>query len=68
MEIKHPIFVILGLILLGVAFFIGKKQKTKYKSGKRIANTRYLWESNYFKAQIRKYLPIPVPKLPDSSI
>ena len=60
MEMKYPIFFIIGLILLVVAFFVGKKQKKKYKTGKRIANTKYLRESNYFKSQIRKYKIINV--------
>jgi hypothetical protein len=55
MEMKYPIFFVIGLILFVIAFFVGKKKKTKYKTGKRIANTRYLRESNYFKTQIRKY-------------
>ena len=55
MEMKNPIFLIVGLIILVIVFFIGRKQRIKYKTGKRIANTRYLRESNYFKTQIRKY-------------
>ena len=55
MEMKYPIFFVIGLILFVIAFFVGKKKKTKYKTGKRIANTRYLRESNYFKSQMRKY-------------
>ena len=41
MEMKNPIFLIVGLIILVIVFFIGRKQRIKYKTGKRIANTRY---------------------------
>ena len=60
MEMKRPIILIIGLILLCVIFFIGKKQRIKYKTGKRIANTRYLRESKYFKSQIIKYKVVNV--------
>lgn len=54
MEIKYPIIIIVGLILLGIGFIFGIKKRKKYVAGKRVANTRYLKDSNYFKTKLIK--------------
>ena len=55
MELMYPNAIIICLILGIAIFFIKFKKKSKYISGKKVANTKYIKETEYFKAQMKRY-------------
>lgn len=55
MELKNPIAVIVCLILLIILFIINSKKKIEYTEGKKVANTKYIKETDYYKSIVRKY-------------
>ncbi len=55
MELKYPVAIIICLILGVAIFFIRLKRKTKYTSGKKVANTQFVKETEYYKSKVRKY-------------
>ncbi len=58
MELRYPLLLIFGIvIIIGVTVFSSKK-KEKYQSGTKIANTKYIKENPYFKKTIIKYKKI----------
>ncbi len=55
MEIRYPILLVLGIILLPVLlFFLGKKTK-KYEYGKKVANTSFLEKNEYYQKKLKQY-------------
>ena len=55
MELMYPIIVIISGIILVVIFFLNFGKKPKYTSGKKIANTSYIKETDYFKEKLKQY-------------
>lgn len=55
MELMYPIVIIICLILGVALYFTNFKNKIKYTNGKRVANTKYIKETEYYKAKIKEY-------------
>lgn len=55
MELMYPIAIIICLILGGALYFINFNKKIKYTNGKKVANTKYIKETEYYKAKVKKY-------------
>ena len=55
MELMYPIAIIICVILAIVIFAISFKRKGKFTTGKRVANTKYIKESEYYKSKVRKH-------------
>jgi len=55
MELMYPIVIIICFIVaLGICFK-GFNKKIKYTAGKKVANTSYIKETEYYKAKVKKY-------------
>ncbi len=55
MELMYPIAIIICLLLSIALFFINFKKKIKYTDGKKIANTKYIRETEYYKSKLKRY-------------
>jgi len=55
MELMYPIAIIICAILSIGVFCIRFKNKVKYTNGKKVANTKYIKEKEYYKRKVRKY-------------
>ncbi len=55
MELMYPIVIIICLIISIGLYFIKFRKKSAYTSGKKVANTKYIKETEYYKQKIRKY-------------
>ena len=55
MELMYPIALIICLILLVILFFIKLNKNKAYIDGKKVANTKYIKETEYYKAKVKKY-------------
>lgn len=55
MEIRNPILLIIGILIIIVIPFIFKRKKQQYNIGTKIANTKFLKENSYYQAKIKKY-------------
>lgn len=55
MELMYPIAIIICVILSLALVFAHLKKKEKYTNGKKVANTKYIKETEYYKAKLRKY-------------
>ncbi len=55
MELMYPIVIVVCLILAMIVYFMKFDKKIKYSQGKKIANTKYIKETEYYKAKVRKY-------------
>lgn len=55
MEIMYPIAIIICLIIGIAIFFVNFNKKNKYTKGKRVANTKYIKETEYYKEKVKKY-------------
>lgn len=55
MELMYPIAIIICLILGVALFFINFNKKIKYTNGKKVANTKYIKETEYYKAKVKRY-------------
>lgn len=55
MELMYPIAIIICLILSIVILFVGTKQKEKFTKGKKVANTGFIKQSEYYKSKVRKH-------------
>lgn len=55
MELMNPVVIIICLILAVSLFFIKLNKKTKYTNGKKVANTKYIKETEYYKNKVKKY-------------
>ena len=54
MELMYPIVIIICLILALFICFKGNKRKN-YTQGKKVANTKYIKETEYYKSKVKKY-------------
>ncbi len=55
MELMYPIAIIICLILSILLFFVKFNRKGKYTNGKKVANTKYIKETEYYKTKLKKY-------------
>ncbi len=55
MEIKNPIILILCFITAMVLLFIDFRKKREYTEGKKVANTKFIKETEYYKQKVRTY-------------
>lgn len=55
MELMYPAAIIVCLICVVVIIFLNKSHKDKYSNGKKIANTQFIKETEYYKQKMKKY-------------
>lgn len=55
MELMYPIVIVVCLILALLIYFVNFNKKNKYTLGKKVANTKYIKETDYYKAKVRQY-------------
>lgn len=55
MELRYPIVILIILIVIICYFIFSKKEKGKYTSGSKIANTNYIKNTDYYKKKIKEY-------------
>ncbi len=55
MELKYPFAIIIIIITTICYFRLSKKKPNTYKKGTKIANTKYVKESEYYKKKIKEY-------------
>lgn len=55
MELMYPIAIIIMLVISIAIFFWKLKSKEKYTYGKKVANTKFVQETEYYKKKVRKY-------------
>ncbi len=55
MELMNPIIIIICLIISIAIFFINFNRKKKYTTGKKVANTEIIKETEYYKSRITRY-------------
>lgn len=58
MELRYPLLLIAGLLLIVGMFFLPNKKKGKFDKGTKIANTKYIKSSPYFQKKVEKYKKI----------
>ena len=51
----YPVSIIICLILSIILFFIRLNKKKVYTDGKKVANTKYIKETQYYKKKIKQY-------------
>lgn len=55
MELMYPIIIVICLIISVAICFINFNKKEKYMNGKKVANTRFLKQTEYYKTKVKKY-------------
>lgn len=55
MELMYPIAIIICLILSILICFKNFNKNKKYTQGKKVANTQYIKETDYYKTKVKKY-------------
>lgn len=55
MEIMYPIVVIVCVIFGIIIFFVNLNKKKQYINGKKVANTKYIKETGYYKNKVKRY-------------
>lgn len=55
MELMYPFAIIVCLICVIVIMFLNKAHKDKYSDGKKIANTQFIKQTEYYKQKLKKY-------------
>ena len=55
MELMYPVIVIISIIIVIAIYLIELKRKSKYTNGKKVANTKYIKDTDYYKSKIKKY-------------
>lgn len=55
MELMYPIVIVVCLILAIFICFKNLNSKTKYTQGKKVANTKFIKDTDYYKDKVRKY-------------
>ena len=55
MDLVFPAALYLGIPLALLLLFLGRKKKTKYKDGIKVANTGFVEETEYYKKLLGKY-------------
>ncbi len=55
MELRNPAVIIIVIVAIAIYFIFSKVKKEKYTIGSKIANTKYLKNSSYYKKKIKQY-------------
>ena len=55
MELRYPIILIIGIIMIVLFLFFSSKKKKSYTNGTKIANTKYLKNNKLFQKKLKKY-------------
>lgn len=55
MELMYPIAIIICLICALIILFLKRNPKDEYSNGKKIANTQFIKETEYYKSKMKKY-------------
>lgn len=55
MELRNPILLIIGLLIVIIIPFILKRKKQNFNSGTKIANTKFIKENSYYQAKMKRY-------------
>lgn len=55
MELMYPIAIVICLILTVAIYFVKLNKKNVYKDGKKVANTSYIKQTDYYKEKLKKY-------------
>ena len=55
MELMYPVAIIISLIIALIIFFIKFNKKSKYTDGKKVANTKFIKQTEYFKSRMKEY-------------
>ncbi len=55
MDLVFPVVLYLGIPLAILLLFLGRKKKTEYEEGTKVANTGFVEETEYYKKLLRKY-------------
>lgn len=54
MELKNPIVIFICIMIFLIMIFL-KKKKSNYTDGKKVANTQFIKDTEYYKKKIKKY-------------
>ena len=60
MEIMYPIAIIIGIVFSILIVIISLKKKVQYTNGKKVANTQYIKETEYYKSKLKKYQTLSI--------
>lgn len=55
MDVRYPFLIIIIIIVFVLYFLLFKKKKMIYTKGSKIANTKYIKDTDYYKNMIKKY-------------
>ena len=55
MALMYPIIIIICLVLSIILFFAKLNKKNVYTDGKKVANTKYIKETEYYKEKVKQY-------------
>lgn len=55
MEIMYPLIILICIVIVLLIWLVPFNKKVKYTQGKKIANTKYVEQTNYFKIKLKKY-------------
>ena len=60
MELMYPIIVVICIIISIIIYFLKINNNEKYTEGKKIANTKYIKETKYYKSKIKTFKIISI--------
>ena len=55
MELMYPVVIIVSLLVCVSLFFINFNKKKEYTDGKKVANTKFIKETKYYKSKVKRY-------------
>ena len=55
MALMYPVVLVVAIIISVLLFFIRLKKNNKYTDGKKVANTKFIKESTYYKSRMKVY-------------
>lgn len=55
MELMHPWVIVLCTIIALILVFVKLNKRNKYTDGKKVANTKFIKDTDYYKSKVRKY-------------
>ena len=55
MELMYPMVIIFCFVITMAIFFINTKEKGKYTKGKKVANTEYIKNTEYYQEKMKRY-------------
>ena len=55
MELRNEYMIVVGIVILLLVIFLGKKSYKEYKDGKKFVGMSYIEDEPYFKKKVRTY-------------